>query len=208
MTIYTETNYRKIYEQLNGPIPKDSFGRSYEIHHVDGNHSNNDPANLICVSIQEHYDIHYAQGDWSACLLISNRLQISPEEKSRIASLENQKRVATGTHHFLGHAFAAARNKKLIVEGTHNFLGGEVQHKRIVAGTHNFLKREDGTSLASDKVMQGKHHLLGGEVQRKQLDSGTHPSQQEWKCEICGKVGKHRAVYTRFHGEKCRWADI
>ena len=21
----------------------------------------------------------------------------------------------------------------------------------------------------------------------------------------CGKVGKHRAAYSRFHGEKCRW---
>lgn len=61
MTIYSSTNYRKIYEQHYGPIPKDSDGRTYEIHHIDGDHSNNDPSNLKCVSIQEHYDIHHSQ---------------------------------------------------------------------------------------------------------------------------------------------------
>ena len=46
MNIYSETNYRKIYEQHYGPIPKDTDGRSYEIHHIDGNHNNNDINNL------------------------------------------------------------------------------------------------------------------------------------------------------------------
>ena len=41
--------YRKIYEENFGPIPKEPNGRSYEIHHIDGNHSNNDPSNLIAV---------------------------------------------------------------------------------------------------------------------------------------------------------------
>ena len=70
MCIYCNTtNYRKIYENHYGPIPKEENGRSYEIHHLDGNHHNNDPKNLKAVRIQEHYDIHYSQGDWSACLL-------------------------------------------------------------------------------------------------------------------------------------------
>jgi hypothetical protein len=29
--------YRKVWEKINGPIPKDDLGRSYEIHHIDGN---------------------------------------------------------------------------------------------------------------------------------------------------------------------------
>lgn len=43
MTTYFRTNnrtYRRIYEQHYGPIPKDEQGRSYEIHHIDGNHNN------------------------------------------------------------------------------------------------------------------------------------------------------------------------
>ena len=31
------TNYRKIYEKVYGPIPREDNGRSFEIHHIDGN---------------------------------------------------------------------------------------------------------------------------------------------------------------------------
>jgi len=34
MSIYRKTNYRKIYEDHNGPIPVDEDGRTYEIHHL------------------------------------------------------------------------------------------------------------------------------------------------------------------------------
>lgn len=52
MCMYCGTNkYRKIYVNHFGPIPKDITGRSYEIHHIDGNHLNNDPNNLKAVSI-------------------------------------------------------------------------------------------------------------------------------------------------------------
>ena len=52
MCIYCGTNkYRKIYENHYGTIPKDENGRSYEIHHIDVNHSNNDLHNLKLVSI-------------------------------------------------------------------------------------------------------------------------------------------------------------
>jgi hypothetical protein len=78
--------YRKIYENHTGIIPKEVDGRTYEIHHIDGNHSNNSPINLVAVPIQKHYDIHYSQGDWAACLLMSARIKISPEEKSKLAS--------------------------------------------------------------------------------------------------------------------------
>ena len=91
MSIYRKDSYhRKIYEDHYGPIPKDSAGRSYEIHHIDGNHENNNIDNLLCVSIQEHYNIHYySQGDFKACLIMSKRMDISPEEKSRLAKIAN-----------------------------------------------------------------------------------------------------------------------
>jgi HNH endonuclease len=85
----TKTNYRKIYEQYYGSIPKEPNGRSYEIHHVDGNDENNDPSNLICVSIKEHYDIHYSQKDWKACLALAMRMKISPDEKIKLCKLAN-----------------------------------------------------------------------------------------------------------------------
>jgi len=67
-------DYRRVWSQVNGPIPKDEKGRSYEIHHVDGNRKNNSINNLMCVSIQEHYNIHYSQGDWAAVTAIAKRM--------------------------------------------------------------------------------------------------------------------------------------
>lgn len=95
-------HYRKIYEQHYGPIPKDSDGRTYEIHHKDGNRKNNDTTNLQCVSIQEHYDIHYSQGDWAACQNILLRMNVSPEEMSKKCRFLLLERVKNGTHHFCG----------------------------------------------------------------------------------------------------------
>jgi hypothetical protein len=89
MNIYSTSDHRKIYETYIGPIPKDENGRSYEIHHIDGNHNNNNLSNLKCVSIREHYEIHKSQGDLKACLIMSERMKISPEEKSYLAKISN-----------------------------------------------------------------------------------------------------------------------
>lgn len=52
-------NYRKLWETDNNTtIPK-----GYHIHHIDGNHYNNDINNLMCVSAEEHHNIHLRQGD-------------------------------------------------------------------------------------------------------------------------------------------------
>ena len=54
-------NYRKLWEQHHGPIPKDEYGRTYDIHHIDGNRKNNSLDNLVCLSIEDHYKIHLKQ---------------------------------------------------------------------------------------------------------------------------------------------------
>ena len=50
--------YRTIYENHFGPIPKDSDGRSYEIHHIDGNNKNDDLKNLrlLCPNCHSQTD--------------------------------------------------------------------------------------------------------------------------------------------------------
>ena len=47
-----------MWEQHYGPIPKDDTGRTYEIHHKDGNKLNNAINNLACISHAEHLSIH------------------------------------------------------------------------------------------------------------------------------------------------------
>ena len=43
------SNYRKIYKNYYGVIPCDDSGRTYDIHHINGNRSNNNIDNLIAV---------------------------------------------------------------------------------------------------------------------------------------------------------------
>jgi hypothetical protein len=145
MCIYCGTNkYRNIYEHHYGPIPKEESGRSYEIHHIDGNHSNNNPANLKCVSIQEHYNIHYSQGDWAACVKMSSRINLPPDELVALATKNANKLVKTGKHPWVGpNKHQAQLNRDRILNGTHNWLDREAASKRqlnrLAAGTHHFV---------------------------------------------------------------------
>ena len=106
MCIYCGTkHHRKIYNQHFGPIPK-----GMDIHHIDGNHGNNDPNNLKAVTIREHYDIHYSQGDYGAAYMVSKRLVLTEEERSHIASLAAKKANAEGKAGFgIGHASDAGK---------------------------------------------------------------------------------------------------
>jgi hypothetical protein len=229
MCIYCNTsNYRKIYENHHGVIPKDEHGKSYDVHHIDFNKSNNDPSNLVALSVQDHYDLHYELGHYNACrLIMKQRINKNSEELSTLARKGALKQLSEGTHPWTGDGthqrkvqaervangshnwLGPTHNKNRVAKGTHPNMkrpdGTSASSDRVRMGTHNWQKRADGTSNASDKVKNKTHHFLGEAVTTRQLNNGTHPSQQEWTCEICGKIGKHRAAYTRFHGEKCRW---
>ena len=126
--------YRKLYEDHFGPIPKDKNGRSYEIHHIDGNHKNNHISNLICVSIEEHYKIHLSQGDWWAALMISKRMKVSPEEQSFLIKHSNKKRISNGTHNFTSDLA-----KQRVKNGTNPFVYlAKVRHEN---GTNHLTKK-------------------------------------------------------------------
>jgi hypothetical protein len=200
MTIYSGKNYRKIWESHFGQIPKDSDGKSYEIHHIDGNRSNNNIKNLKCVSIQEHYNIHHAQSDWAECLFISERMKISPEDQSRLATLSNKKRIYEGTHHFLGNDLQRRR----IEERTHNFVGeNNPSKRRVKEGTHQFLDSNFQKEMNRRRIAEGRHHLLGEENNRKMLSSGKHASQKKLKCPHCEKITSSNNA-KRWHFDKCR----
>jgi len=123
MCIYCGTkHYRKIYQNHVGPIPKDETGRTYEIHHIDGDRENNDPNNLLCVSIKEHYDIHETQGDWGACLKIGSMMKLPHAKLSELSRAAQLKRVADGTHHLLSGEIQRKSSKERLEAGTHNFI--------------------------------------------------------------------------------------
>lgn len=214
------TNYRKIYQNHFGPIPVEEDGRTFEIHHIDGNHLNNDPSNLTAVTLQEHYNIHYNQGDTAACLLMAGqRMDLSVNELSKLSSKTQRKRVENGTHHFLdGSIQKKAAHRRIeegtfhllkrpdgtslasdrVAAGTHHLLDGSIQkaitQKRLLENTHNFQKRADGSSLSADRVKQGTHNFL----------SDAAPSQIGWCCIKCRHSGKGTGNYTMHLNKFCK----
>lgn len=206
MCIYCGSNkYRKIYENHFGKIPKDEQGRTYDIHHIDGNRHNNNHTNLKAVSVQEHYNIHLNQGDLAAALKIASRLNVSVEEKSNLARLYNLKRVADGTHQFLGGEIQHQR----VLDGTHHFLGGEISRKttikRINDGTHNFLGGEIGGRTSRKRVTDGTHNFLGNKVKRNtsKISGDNHPNKVKVTCPHCNLTGG-KVNLKRYHFDNCK----
>jgi HNH endonuclease len=124
-------NYRRIYQQHFGPIPVDDMGRSYHIHHRDGNHSNNAIENLQAVSLQEHYEIHLAEGNTWAALRLAQRLGMSGEDISRLSKETNRRRVAEGTHPFQRPGVTSYAGKRGIEHVKKNGWSQEAIRKRV-----------------------------------------------------------------------------
>lgn len=205
-------NYRRIYKKHYGPIPVDEFGRSYEIHHIDGNRKNNDISNLKAVSIQEHYNIHYSQEDWGACIKIAQKMKLMPEEISKLVSRQQRERVSKGIHHWLGGESQKIHMRRLVLEGTHHFCDSEVQSKinklRYKNGTGNFTS-ELSKRVARERIENGTHHFVGkNNPVYKQLAEGRHPfsnRKHEIKtCPIC-MIAMTVPNFVRWgHGENCK----
>ena len=179
-------NYRKIYEKHHGKIPKDSNGRSMEIHHINGDHSDNRIENLKLVTIDEHYQIHYNQGDWPACHALSMRMAMTSSEISKLAKLSAKTQIA---------------------KGNHNFLGGAIQHKRVQNGTHHLLSGDIQRKANADMLAKGIHPFQ--KIDRKktcdrQMAEGTHNFQTKKTCPHCGKT-LTIGPYHQWHGDKCKF---
>jgi hypothetical protein len=182
--IYQSKSHRKVYEFYCGKIPP-----HHEIHHRDGIHSNNCIENLQCVTTQEHYDIHYAQGDYGACKLIAMKLQNPPQTVSELLRLSNRQRIEAGTHNFLDKKASKERAQRRVKEGKCCLVGGAIQRR-----------------TAQKKLHDGTHNLLGGKQQRevalKLMKEGKQNTQKIHVCPYCDKTGIGPVMF-RHHFEKC-----
>lgn len=125
-------NYRKIWEKENGPIPVDGEGRTYEIHHIDGNKRNNSIQNLQCISIEEHFHIHYSQGDYEAANMIADRM---------------------------GRDFRGWKHSSKVIEKISRSNTGKVKQKykcqhcsKVIGGLSNLSKHEKSCKFNPDRV--------------------------------------------------------
>lgn len=85
--------HRKIWIQVNGPIPVDAQGRTFEIHHINGDHFDNRLENLQCLSIMDHYKVHLLQADFQAAAAIAQRMGIEVETQANLNRLSGLEAV-------------------------------------------------------------------------------------------------------------------
>jgi hypothetical protein len=208
MTIYTSKRnhreYRKIYEDHYGKIPIDELGRSYDIHHKDGDRSNNDPSNLVALSRKQHYQVHYDQGDYFAAWLIAKDIDKTGEELGELSRQHAKKLVESGKHNLLKRPDGTSVASDRVKDGTHHLLSGDIQRRvnmeRLANGTHQCLKKgkeaprydhrvfyfahNDGTKFTGTQYDFRKLYpnVLAGHMSR--LISGDLKSTKGWKLFI------------------------
>jgi hypothetical protein len=175
-------SYRRIWIQANGPIPKDEKGRSYEIHHINGNRADNRLQNLQCIPIEEHYKIHLQQGDYGAAFRIAQRLDIPADIKSELMRKSNKLRLEKGTHSFLRDDVRKKSQATIvdnIKQGKHGLQNKATQDKAIQAKrgkfTHADLSEHVKTGWESWKRQNGdpKQRTLQGSKAGAEKTKGT-----------------------------------
>jgi hypothetical protein len=188
MCIYCgTTKYRKIYEHHYGSIPKEDNGRSYEIHHIDGNHTNNNPNNIIAVSLKEHYDIHYSQQDFGACFLLAQKMKLPYNQISELNRLQNLKRIEKGTHNLMRREDGTSHASDRVQNGTHHFLKpGQIPKKKSIpkrknGEIHSWKHLESGKTerLSMSKFIK-KYNLESSQGNISQLVRGKLNSVKGW----------------------------
>lgn len=183
--------YHRVWRDHHGDVPKDITGRSMEIHHIDGDKTNNSIENLTLVTIEEHYRIHEIQGDVGACVAILMRMNSSPEERSLMASLANKKNPE------IARAGGRASYKSQKEKGTHLFHQNGYQKKlaaeRIKKGSHPFQRRKDGTSLAMDQIKNCTNTFA----------SERNPNNTRISCLNCRKEIS-LPIFGRNHENNCK----
>lgn len=223
MNTYQKTkSYRQIYKEFYGEIPKDSNDRTFDIHHIDGDHSNNSPDNLKAVSLQEHYDIHYSQCDWNACQAILVRMNQIPEKISKTSSELQKRRLQDGTHPWANPNHGKDSRERCLTQvrnGTHAWMNSNHQRETALRrakegtlpgqmasknGTHNFFGGEIQRVASRKRVKDKTHHLLGPTQNKNILNKGIHPSQTKVSCLCCGKVVSVGNFSRHISGTKCK----
>ncbi len=158
-------NYRNVYTKHHGPIPKDEFGRSFDVHHLNGNPDDDRPENLIAVSIADHYRIHIEQGDYAAAALIARRAN------APIPDTTGERNAFYGRKH-------SRESMRRMAETRRESGNGDYHHGKN-PGTLESVRAVNSRRLKSDNPMKDSTTVQN--VQSKRLS--TIKSFDYWKTK-------------------------
>jgi hypothetical protein len=205
------TDYRQIWINHYGPIPKDEHGRSYHIHHRNGNKYDNRIENLQCVSIQEHYDIHLKQGDWGAAKILAQILKLSQSKIRLISSTAAKAQVANRTHPWIKKKQCEWCHGTFYVSPYAKYHGDRClsnpnampRKKKECQWCHRILTLSHYTRFHGDRCLSNPNAIA-----RKPRKLHNEPRKrkqimQKKQCEWCHKSIDPRP-YAKFHGDKCK----
>lgn len=202
--------YRKIWEEVFGKIPVDEDGRTYEIHHIDGNRNNNTLSNLICVTIEEHLKIHQEQEDWGACNAIVRRMKLTKEDVSALNShysklawrnpeyrnKQNKRREEMWKNpEYVSKLRAAGLQNTLerVKNKTHQFFNPEVRKNNTESRLKTFAKLAE----------EGKHNFQSAEAKQLSSKMANERNSVKYVCPHCSKEGVG-PVMKRHHFNNCK----
>jgi hypothetical protein len=185
-----------VWKKYNGKIPKDDNGRSFEIHHIDGNPLNNEIENLKCVSIEEHYKIHLEQEDYGGAFLIARRMKISPEEISELARKQSFKQLEKGIHNFQNN-----KNRNLYVNKGYVVARNTETDEIVRIKKEDFDNNEIYVGANTNRKMKSIHTNRG--KNKNKTWKQKNKEQPTQKCLYCDFTGRGSHI-SRYHNEKCK----
>ena len=132
-------NYRKLFERHH----QCSLLSGVDIHHIDGNHENNNIYNLQAVTLEEHYEIHKNKKEYYSAYLIGKRLKIKPEDWELMTIKNGRKSAIQNMNNGVGLTVWAKNNPEL----SHKILSDSGKKGGIKAvneklGFHSFSPEE------------------------------------------------------------------
>lgn len=189
------SNYRKIWEEFNNEMIPDG----YHIHHIDGNHKNNNPLNLKCLHPDDHYALHLAQGD----IVAKNGKFIQGASKAgKLGGLKNKGKKRTIEQ----NNAQSARALKHFIDNIHHCTGRSLskEHREAISigtsGEKNPMFGRNHTEESKLKSSKTKKALnLIGE--NSPLHGFKH-SDESIQNMSEAKLGEKNPMYGRNHTEE------
>jgi len=205
-----DTPHRRIFKKANGRAPK----RGYHIHHIDGDWTNNSPENLAELSPLDHFQVHFNQEDWGACVNLARVADISVEEliiAQREHGLQCVER-GIGIHNkdwdhqsVIANIWKNHRpGRKPVTDGTDIIkFKTDDEVEQFLSSHPNW--RRGSTDRAKQGLKKSNRRITSEEstqLARQRLVNGTHNFITEYVCPHCGKVGKG-PMMKRWHFDNC-----
>lgn len=185
-------NYRKIYESHYGKIPK-----GYHIHHIDGDPFNNDIANLMCVTPEEHAEIHKNEFTKWASIGGKKGGELVRDLKLGIHGATDQQKSQ-----WAKNASSFVHRKKFSITMKQKYASGEIKHwtsRYSSEEIHRLISQGDPGKSTRGKPAwnRGKKMTLSNPELARERKSIAAKNKRKTKCPHCEReidisnIGNH-----------------